>query len=166
MIPLHVLTMIFTQPDQPAIMVLEPDEPAIAGKQRIVPIWIGAQEAMQLGVALEQVKPPRPLTHDLFIDALTNLDARVDHVVVNDVAGQTFFSKMYLRQGGRLIELDARPTDAIALAIRQGAPFYIDEDVLVRASYPFILKEGADKETELKEFDSFIENLNPEDLLK
>lgn len=166
MTPLHVLTMVFTQPDQPAILVLEPDEPAIAGKQRIVPIWIGSQEAMQLGVALEQVKPPRPLTHDLFIDALTNLDARVDHVVINDVAGQTFFSKMYLRQGGRLIELDARPTDAIALAIRQGAPFYIEDEVLARASYPFILKEGADKETELAEFDSFIESLNPEDLLK
>lgn len=166
MIPLSVLTMVFTQPDQPAILVLEPEEPAIAGKQRIVPIWIGAQEAMQLGVALEQVKPPRPLTHDLFIDALTNLDARVDHVLINDVAGQTFFSKMYLRQGGRLIELDARPTDAIALAVRQGAPFYIAEPVLAKASYPFILREGADKETELKEFDSFIEELSPEDLLK
>lgn len=166
MIPLRVLTMIFTQPEHPAILVLEPDEPSVAGKQRIVPIWIGAQEAMQLGVALEQMKPPRPLTHDLFIDAITNLDARIDHVLVNDVVGQTFFSKMYLRQGGRLIELDSRPTDAIALAIREGAPFYIDEAVLARASFPFILKEGADKETELKEFDSFVENLRPEDLLK
>lgn len=162
---MQVLTMVFTQPEQPAILVLEPDEPAIAGKQRIVPIWIGSQEAMQLGVALEQIKPPRPLTHDLFLDALTNLDARIDHVLINAVAGQTFFSKLYLRQGGRLIELDARPTDAIALAVREGAPFYMDEAVLAQASYPFILKEGADKETELKEFDSFIEDLNPEDLL-
>lgn len=162
---LQILTMVFTQPEQPAVLVLEPDEPAVDGKQRIVPIWIGSQEALQLGVALEHIKTPRPLTHDLFIDALTNLDARVDHVVINDVAGSTFFSKLYIRQSGRLIELDARPTDALALAIREGAPFYIDDEVLEKASFPFILKEGADKETELAEFDSFIESLNPEDLL-
>lgn len=166
MIPVHVLTMIFTTPDQPAILVLEPEEPApLPGKQRVLPVWIGAQEAMQLGVAIEHIKPPRPLTHDLFLDALTNLDARIDHVLINEVAGQTYFAKLYLRQGGRLVELDARPTDAIALALREGAPVYVDETVLSRASFPFILKDGADKELELKEFDSFIETLNPEDLL-
>ena len=165
MIELQILTMVFTQPEQPAILVLEPNEPIVDGKQRIVPIWIGSQEAMQLGVALEHIKTPRPLTHDLFIDALTNLDARIDHVLINDVAGGTFFSKLYVRQGGRLIELDARPTDSIALAVREGAPFYIEEDVLRKASFPFILKEGADKETELAEFDSFIESLSPDDLL-
>ncbi len=165
MIPLKVLTMVFTSPEHPAILVLEPEEPAIAGKQRIVPIWIGAQEAMQIGVALEGVRPPRPLTHDLFLNALTNLDARIDHVLISDVAGQTFFAKLYLRQGGRLIELDARPTDAIALAVREGAPFYMEASVLDRASYPFIFKEEADRELELKEFDSFIESLTPQDLL-
>ena len=165
MVELQILTMVFTQPEHPAILVLEPNEPTIEGKQRIVPIWIGAQEAMQLGVALEHIKMPRPLTHDLFIDAITNLDARIDHVLINDVVGGTFFSKLYIRQGGRLVELDARPTDALALAIREGAPFYIEESVLRKASYPFILKEGADKETELAEFDSFIETLSPEDLL-
>lgn len=165
MIELQILTMVFTHADQPAILVLEPDEPVFDGKQRVIPVWIGAQEAIQLGVALEQVKTPRPLTHDLFIDALTNLDARIDHVLIDKVVGETFYSKLYIRQGGRLIELDARPTDSIALAVREGAPFYIDEDVLRKASFPFILKEGADKDAELAEFDSFVESLNPEDLL-
>ena len=135
------------------------------GAQRILPIWIGPQEAMQVGAALEHIKMPRPLTHDLFLDALTNLDARVDHVVINDISGQTYFAKMYLRQGSRLMELDARPTDAISLAIREGSPIYVSEEVLNRASFPYILKEGADKETMLSEFDSFIENLSPDDLL-
>ena len=166
MIEVHVLTMVFTSPEHPAIMVLEPDEePVLQGVQRILPIWIGPQEAMQIGTALERIKMPRPVTHDLFLDALTNLDARVDHVLINGVSGKTYFAKLYLKQGPRLIELDARPTDAIALAIREGAPIYADEDVLASASYPFILKEGADKELELKEFDNFIENLKPEDLL-
>lgn len=165
MIPLRVLTMVFTSAEQPAILVLEPEEPSIAGKSRIVPIWIGPQEALHIGVALEGIKPPRPLTHDLFLNALTNLDARVDHVVISGVAGQTFFAKLVLRSHGRLIELDARPTDAIALAIREGAPFYIESEVLDRASYPFIFKEAKNKELELKEFHSFIKDLNPEDLL-
>ncbi len=165
MIPLRVLTMVFTSPQQPAILVLEPEEPSVAGKSRIVPIWIGSQEAMQIGVALEGIKPPRPLTHDLFLNALTNLDARVDHVVISDVAGQTFFAKLMMRSRGRLIELDARPTDAIALAVREGAPFYIERNVLDRASYPFIFKEATNKELELKEFRSFLNDLTPEDLL-
>lgn len=165
MIPLRVLTMIFTSPQQPAILVLEPEESTVAGKSRIIPIWIGAQEAMHIGVAIEGMKLPRPLTHDLFLDALTNLDARVDHILINASIGQTFFAKVLLRQGARLIELDARPTDAIALALREDAPMYIERDVLDHASYPFIFKEEGNKELELKEFHSFIEGLNPEDLL-
>lgn len=165
MIPLRVLTMIFTSPEQPAILVLEPDEPPIAGKSRIVPIWIGSSEAMQIGVALEGIKPPRPLTHDLFLNALTNLDARIDHVVINGVSGQTFFAKLVLRTHGRLVELDARPTDAIALAVREGAPFYIKSTILDKASYPFIFKDPLNMERELKEFHTFINDLRPEDLL-
>lgn len=166
MVTVHILTMIFTGPEQPAILVLEPDEQSpLEGKQRILPVWIGAQEAMQIGVQLEQIKPPRPLTHDLFLDALTNLDARIDHAIINEVAGQTFFAKLYLRQAGRLIELDARPTDAIALALREGAPVYVDEHVMNKASFPFILKKGANKEKEIKEWHSFVEDLRPEDLL-
>lgn len=163
MVPLRVLTLIFSGPEQPAVLVLEPIEAQRDGKSRIVPVWIGANEAMQLGVALEHVKLPRPMTHDLFIDALTNLDACVDHVVINAVEGQTFFAKMVLRQGGRLIELDSRPTDALALAIREDSPFMIDEGVLEQASFPYLFKDDKAKEVELQEFHSFIENLSPED---
>ena len=166
MIPLRVLTLVVPGQGQPAVLVLEPSDDKGLTEARIIPIWIGTHEAAALGIALEQVKLPRPATHDLLLDAITNLDATIDHAVITDMRGQTFHANLVLKQGDRAITLDARPTDAIALAIRQGAPFYIDEDVLARASYPFILKEGADKETELKEFDSFIENLNPEDLLK
>lgn len=163
MVPLRVLTMIFTGPMGPAVLVLEPIEENSEGKSRIVPIWIGPNEAMQIGVALEHVKLPRPLTHDLFLDALTNLDTCVDHVIINDSKGEAFFAKLILRQGPRLIELDARPTDALALAIREDAPFMIDEKVLDEASYPYIFKDDKIKEVELQEFHSFIESLKPED---
>ncbi|WP_165062891.1 bifunctional nuclease family protein [Adlercreutzia sp. ZJ154] len=163
MIPLRILTLIFTGPEQPAVLVLEPIEEQHEGCSRIVPIWIGANEAMQLGVAIEHVKLPRPMTHDLFIDAITNLDACVDHVFIPRVEGQTFFAKLVIRQAGRLIELDARPTDALALALREDAPFMIDESVLEQASFPYIFKDDKAKEVELQEFRSFIENISPDD---
>lgn len=163
MVPLRILTLIFTGPEQPAVLVLEPIEAQDEGKSRIVPVWIGANEAMQLGVAIEHVKLPRPMTHDLFIDAITNLDACVDHVVIDRVEGQTFFAKLVLRQGGRLINLDARPTDALALALREDSPFMIEESVLDQASYPYLFKDEKAKEVELEEFHSFIENLSPDD---
>lgn len=118
---------------------------------------------MQLAVAIEHAKLPRPMTHDLFLDALTNLDTCVDHVVITDVKGQTFFAKLVLRQGGRLIELDARPTDAISLALREDAPFMIEDDVLAASSFPYIFKDEKLKESQLEEFHSFIKDLNPED---
>lgn len=163
MVPLRVLTLIFTGPDRPAVLVLEPIEEVLDGMSRIVPVWIGANEAMQLGMAIEHAKLPRPMTHDLFIDAITNLDATVDHVLINRVDGQTFFARLFLRQGGRIIELDARPTDALSLAIREDAPFLIDEEVLAAASFPYLFQSEKEKEVELQEFHTFIDSLSPDD---
>lgn len=161
--PLRILTLIFTGPDNPAILVLEPIEEPKDGISRIVPIWIGGNESMQIAVAIEHAKFPRPMTHDLFLDAITNLDAFIDHVLIDQVQGQTFFAKLYLRQGSRLIELDARPTDALALAIREDAPFMITDEVLNTYSYPYIFKNGKENDVMLKDFHAFVENLNPED---
>lgn len=162
-VPLRVLTLIFTGPVNPAILVLEPIEELKDGCSRVLPIWIGAAEAMQLGASIEHAKAPRPMTHDLFLDALTNLDACVDHVLIDDVRGETYFAKLVLRQGGRLISLDARPTDALSLAIREDAPFMTTEDVLNRASFPYIFNEPKNRDAELEEFRSFVSSLNPED---
>lgn len=163
MVPLRVLTLIVTGHNQPSVFVLEPVEDAASDVSRVLPIWIGAAEAAQLGVAIEHAKMPRPLTHDLFLDAITNLDARIDHVLIDGVKGQTFFAKLMLRAGTRLITLDARPTDAFALAIRQQAPLYIDEDVLEQASFPYLFKHPRDDEAELQEFRTFVDGLSPED---
>lgn len=163
MVPLRVLTLLFTGLQNPAVLVLEPIEEPIEGKSRVIPIWIGGAEAMQLGVSLEHVKLPRPMTHDLFLDAITNLDACVDHASIVDVQGQTFFAKLVLRSQGRLVELDARPTDALSLALREDAPILIEENVLKQASYPYIFKGEKQREIELDEFRSFISDLSPDD---
>lgn len=162
--PVNVQTLIVSAAPAPSILVLQPiEEPSQPGKYRIVPIWVGMNEATQLGIALEKARLARPMTHDLFLDALTNLDARVDHVVINDVKGPTFFARLALRQGGRLIELDARPSDALSLAVRQEAPIYIEDNVLERASFPYLFKKAPDEEEELEEFRTFLEELAPED---
>lgn len=163
MVPLKVLTLVVAGPTQPSVLVLQPIEETPAGKSRIIPIWVGPPEAAQIGMALEQVKLDRPMTHDLFLDAMTNLDARVDSVVIYHAKGQVFFSHLVLNQGGRLIALDARPSDAISLALRQGAPLYIEEDVLDSSSFPFLFRGEQQTEAELAEFKTFLDHISPED---
>ena len=171
MVPLQVLTLIVSCPNQPSVLVLSPMEDnsahvssdGVFHNSRVVPIWIGSHEAAQISVALEHVRMPRPITHDLFLDALTNLDACIDHVLIYDAKGSVFFAKLVLRQAGRLVELDARPSDALALAIRQEAPFYINEDVLERSSFPYVFKDEKSEEEQLEEFKVFLEQISPED---
>ena len=163
MVPLKVLTLIVAGANQPSVLVLQPVEDAPAGKARIVPIWIGPPEAAQVGMALEGVKFSRPMTHDLFLDALTNLDARIDSMVIYRAKKQMFFAHLVLSQGGRLITLDARPSDAIALALRQDAPLYIEEDVLNQASFPYLFRGEKQTEEELAEFKTFLDHISPED---
>ena len=114
---------------------------------------------------MERLKYPRPMTHDLFLDALTNLDAHIAQVIIDGVQGSTFKSKMLLRQQGRLIQLDSRPSDALSLATRQSAPIFIDNRVLDRVSFPFINNSNSleDSEAALAEFHSFISTLSPDD---
>ncbi len=163
MVPVRVQTLIVTSAPSPSIVVLQPVEETQEGKARIVPIWIGSAEAAQIGAALEKARFTRPMTHDLFLDALTNLDTRVDHVLISAVKGPTFFARLTLRQGARLIELDARPSDALSLAIRQETPVYIEESVLESASFPYLFKKKTDEEEELEEFRTFLEEIAPED---
>lgn len=164
MIPVSIQTLIMTAAPAPSIVVLQPEEEASQRRtRRIVPIWIGAAEAAQLGIALEKARFSRPMTHDLFLDALTNLDACVDHVLINDVKGATFFARLTLRQHGRLVDLDARPSDALSLATRQEAPIYIEESVLEKASFPYVFRKNPQDEEEIAEFHEFLENIAPDD---
>ena len=167
MVPMCVKTLVVTNPPHPSVLVLCPVEDYGEKRScRVVPIWIGPAEARQLGAALEEARFNRPMTHDLFLDAITNLDASVDHAEIVDQKGITFFAKLYLSQGSRMIALDARPSDAVSLAIREGANVLMSEDVLGRASFPYIVKNEEDDEAEIEEFHSFIGGLTPDDFVQ
>lgn len=168
MVEVNVQTLVVSTAPAPCVLVLQPllEEPTETDdhvSSRILPIWVGVAEATQLGVVLEKAKFARPMTHDLMLDALTNLDATIDHVLISDVRGSMFYARLYLRQHDRLVDLDARPSDAISLALRQNAPIYVEESVLDRASYPFVYRKRADRSTELEAFKSFVQTLEPED---
>src|SRR5688572_31424587 len=98
-----------------------------AGEQRVLPIYIGPEEAKAIALALEGVVPPRPLTHDLLRDVLGALDVSVVRISVTSLEDRTFFAELELRVDGRTVRVSARPSDAIALAVRVEAPIYAAE---------------------------------------
>ena len=100
---------------------------------RYLPIWIGPAEADAITVRLQDVSVARPLTHDLLRDVMEKLGAHVECVVVNDLADDTFFARIMLSVNGERMEIDSRPSDAIALAVRVQVPIYADDSVLDKA---------------------------------
>ena len=101
--------------------------------KRYLPIWIGPAEADAIAVKLQGVNVPRPLTHDLLTSIISTLKAGIDSIIVNDLKNDTFYAKIILNTEGEQTEIDSRPSDALALAVRVEAPIYADESVLDRA---------------------------------
>ena len=102
-------------------------------RDRYLPIWIGPWEARAIAMRLQGLTPERPLTHDLFASALGELGVRVERVVIAALAEETFHARLILRSDGRLLEIDSRPSDALALAVRLGTPIFAAPDVLEQA---------------------------------
>jgi hypothetical protein len=129
---------------------------------RYLPIWIGPWEANAIAMRLQGVTPERPMTHDLFSQALSELGVTVKQIIVSDLAEDTFRARLLLQLDGRELDLDARPSDAIAIAVRAGVPIFATDAVLDRAG---VVPEGADEE-KLEVFREFVNSLNvdlPED---
>jgi uncharacterized protein len=116
-----------------------------AARDRYLPIWIGPWEASAIAMKLQGLTPERPLTHDLFAATLEELGARVDRVVISDLADETFHARLVLVRDGRTVDVDARPSDALALAVRTSTRIFAAETVLDQAA---LGGEGLGGETE------------------
>ncbi|MDR2109013.1 MAG: bifunctional nuclease family protein [Coriobacteriales bacterium] len=163
MVSVKIETLIIGIPPSPSVIVLRPQGDGPTG-DRVLPIWIGPAEATSIGVALEGRTHERPMTHDLLVNTISALGAKVERVVVDRVADTTFFATVYLSRDGRTINMDARPSDSIALAVRAVAPLYVDEDVLNSSSHSYNFNTaGRTKEATVDEFRSFLDSLSPED---
>lgn len=146
---------------------------------RYLPIWIGPAEADAIAVRLQEVAVSRPLTHDLLRSVIDALGGSVQYIVVNDLANDTFFARIIMDVDGRTIEIDSRPSDAIALAVRVQVPIFAEETVLEKAGVRLDQETGEEKaeaegRSEVKEeeleklspFRDFIESLDMEDFEK
>jgi bifunctional DNase/RNase len=127
---------------------------------RFLPIWIGPAEADAIAVRLQDVAVPRPLTHDLLRNVIDSLGAQINSIVVNDLANDTYYARIMLDVSGRSVEIDARPSDAIALAVRARVPIYVDDGVLDRAGVQISEEEEIER---MSAFRDFIESLDLDD---
>jgi uncharacterized protein len=139
--------------NQPIVLLKEADG------ERYLPIWIGAVEATAIAFALQGIQTPRPMTHDLLRDILTETDVTVERILISELVDQTFFATIRMSQDGKAMEVSSRPSDAIALAVRINAPIYGAEEVLEQAGIE--LKD--DEETEVEKFREFLDQVSPED---
>ncbi len=105
--------------------------------RRYLPIWIGPFEADAIAMAIQGHEPQRPLTHDLLKTTIGDLGGTVTHIIVNDIHDNTFFARIVIEQRGQIVEIDARPSDAIALAVRTEVPIYVEPHVLDQAGVLF-----------------------------
>ena len=140
------------------------------GTNRYLPIWIGPAEADAIAVKLQNVELSRPLTHDLLQSVISTLGASVDYVVVTGLKEDTFYANLALSIDGDKLDIDSRPSDALALAVRVGAPIYADETVLEKAGIMLdeesgkAVPEGKVDEQELKGLSAYTDFINTLDL--
>jgi bifunctional DNase/RNase len=120
-------------------------------------IWVGPVEANAIALQIENVTPPRPMTHDLLKNLLTEFDARVQRVVITALRGNTFYAYLDIDRQGTRILVDARPSDALAIALRSRAPVFVEDSVLNQASSVEVSNEEADRER----LQRWLESLDP-----
>jgi bifunctional DNase/RNase len=169
MIPLELVGVRVELPaNQPIVLLREP------GSGRYLPIWIGGAEAMSISSHLEGEVPPRPLTHQLMVDSLRALGAELSAVHLTDLREGTFYAELLLASNGEEIVVSARPSDAIAIAIRFGSvPLMVDEALFERVAIELgdiddeeERGEPVDPEEEVQRFRDFLEDLDPDDFLE
>ena len=131
------------------------------GSDTVMPIWVGIFEANAIAIEIEKMAASRPMTHDLIKNIIHNLNAELERVVVMEVKDDTFYAVLWLRQGDELITIDARPSDAIALALRSDCPIYVSEQVMQSAK---LNTSGPPDGPTTEQLRCWLEGLNDEDL--
>lgn len=131
-----------------------------ADNQRMLPIWVGPVEANAIALQIENVRPQRPMTHDLLRDVVMGLEASLVRVIIADLQEGTYYAYLEIRRGDETIFVDARPSDALALSVRVKAPVYVAADVLERAKTVDVTSDQSDRER----LQRWLENWEPGDL--
>jgi len=155
MVEMKVQGLFYDSENNQSIVVLKDEATG-----RTLPIWVGLFEANAITMGIEHTWTPRPMTQDLMKNIIEGMNANVRQITVNDLRSNTFYAVISLEVEGRLVEIDSRPSDAIALAIRARAPIYVAEKVLDSAGQ---IEQKAKKEVSDKWIDELFDKLKPED---
>jgi bifunctional DNase/RNase len=133
--------------------------------ERYLTIWIGPYEADAIAIRLRNIEVARPLTHDLLNNVIGEMGGEISHIIVSDLRNDTFYARIMVNVDGQQVEIDSRPSDAIALAVRAEVPIFVEEDVMAQAGITpeEDVTEGADEDA-LSAFRDFIDNLDLDDL--
>ena len=161
MVELELLGVRVELPSNTPVMLLQERE----GRRRKLSIFIGGPEAAAIAFALDGVEPPRPMTHDLLCSLLDELDSGLERVVITELRDTTFYADLHLStpEGGEdPLVVSARPSDAVAVAVRSAAPIYATEELLAEAGYSDEAEDVSPDEV-VEEFREFIQNVSPED---
>lgn len=160
MVPLELVGVRVEVPANTPMVLLREQ----TGRHRLLPIYIGTPEATAIHYALEGVTPPRPLTHDLFVQTLSELGVALEQVVVTEMRDHTYFAELHLRNAEDSVTvISSRPSDAIALAVRCSAPLFASEELLDEVGQEPPVEPEEEAEEIIDEFRDFIERVNPED---
>jgi bifunctional DNase/RNase len=157
LVPMVIKGLMLDPVSNSPIVVLKDEE-----EKFFLPIWVGIFEANAIALQLENVSTPRPMTHDLLKNMIGELEGRVMRIVINDLRDSTFFAQIRILTGGKTLEVDARPSDAIALALRTEAPIFVAQAVLDQAQT--ISPENVEEDEERSK--KWLESLDTEDLGK
>ncbi len=140
----------------PLVLLKDPEE------LNFLPIWIGIFEAAAIAMEMQNAKPPRPMTHDLLLESINKLGGKLEKIVISNVKDGAFYAALEINKDGKVLKLDSRPSDAIALAVRAHVPIYVSEIVMMQAK----LVNAEKDEEETKKFKAFIQDMKPEDFTK
>ncbi|HEY6654115.1 MAG TPA: bifunctional nuclease family protein [Solirubrobacterales bacterium] len=130
---------------------------------KFLPIWIGHPEAAAILMKLQGASTPRPMTHDLLSDVLDQMEAKCEKVSVTELRDNTFFASITISMNGSELEIDSRPSDALALAVRTSAPIFAADEVIEESAIEFEGEEVEDTEQVVEKFKDFLDNVTPED---
>lgn len=166
---LFVLGLGFTPGSKKSVLILSDEK-----SERAIPIWIAEPDAINISIAMMGPESKRPMTHETMFNVIRELDCTVDHVEITDVSNEIFFATIRLDAGDKMVELDARPSDAVALAVWSGAPVYVTSEVYIKRSVMlkvssdgFYLVEQPESSSmnaeEDKEFREFLQNVKASD---
>ena len=159
MIEMKVFGLALDEQSQVPLLILKDKE-----ETQVLPIWIGAMEAMSISVSLNKVNISRPLTHDLMLQTLQTLEGEIDKVVVVDLQEGTYYAEIHLHQDERTYLIDSRPSDAIALAVRAEVPIYANEKLLEKVSHQFSeTQEEVLKDEDSRKWTQILENFDTDE---